>query len=280
MVTEAVLPIEQDVAFFENEGYWVAPKLLDEGRLNDLRDHMMRVYKGDYETGHEPVEGYWRPGGSAASLRKTDNSHRSDRTLRALATDPVIGEIAAKLMRTESIRLWHDQLLYKPGEGEATTSVNVGWHQDYFYWQAAQAPTLLTAWVAFDDVDEANGCLRVIPRSHTWGLIDVNNFFAQDLDEQQAKMKSPDGKPVETVPLVMKAGQVSFHHALTLHGSGPNTTANPRRSLAVHLMTGETRYRTGSAGEGHFNVPLLNGKDGDLFAGEPFPVLYKEKTHA
>ncbi len=275
-----VLPTEQDVTFFENEGYWVAPKLLDERRLNNLRDHMMRVYEGDYETGREPVAGYWQPGGNAGSLRKTDNSHWSDLTLRALATDPAIGEIAATLMRTKSIRLWHDQLLYKPGDGEAKTSVNVGWYQDYFYWQAAQAPTLLTAWVAFDDVSEANGCLRVIPRSHTWGLIDVNNFFAQDLDEQQAKMKSPDGKPVETVPLVMKAGQVSFHHALTLHGSGPNTTVNSRRSLAVHLMTGETRYRTGSAGEGHFNVPLLNGQDGDLFAGEPFPELYREKAHA
>lgn len=279
-MAEIDLPTEQDVTIFEHEGYWVAPKLFDEARLDSLREHMMHVYEGDYETGREPVAGYWQPGGNAVSLRKTDNSHWSDLTLQALATDPAIGKIAAKLMRTESIRLWHDQLLYKPGEGEATTSVNVGWHQDYFYWQAAQAPTLLTAWVAFDDVDEANGCLRVIPRSHTWGLIDVNNFFAQDLDEQQAKMKSPDGKPVEAVPLVMKAGQVSFHHALTLHGSGPNTTANPRRSLAVHLMTGETRYRTGSAGEGHFNVPLLNGKDGDFFAGEPFPVLYREKTHA
>jgi len=279
-VAGTVLPTEQDVTFFENEGYWVAPKLLDERRLNNLRDHMMRVYEGDYETGREPVAGYWQPGGNAGSLRKTDNSHWSDLTLRALATDPAIGEIAATLMRTKSIRLWHDQLLYKPGDGEAKTSVNVGWYQDYFYWQAAQAPTLLTAWVAFDDVSEANGCLRVIPRSHTWGLIDVNNFFAQDLDEQQAKMKSPDGKPVETVPLVMKAGQVSFHHALTLHGSGPNTTVNSRRSLAVHLMTGETRYRTGSAGEGHFNVPLLNGQDGDLFAGEPFPELYREKAHA
>lgn len=275
-----VLPTERDVAFFETEGYWIAPKLLDEARLEALREGMMRVYEGDYETGREPWQGYWKPGGNAASLRKTDNSHWSDLTLKGLATDPVIGEIAAKLMRSDSIRLWHDQLLYKPGEGEAKMSANVGWHQDYFYWQAAQAPTLLTAWVAFDDVDEANGCMRVIPKSHTWGLIEGNDFFAQDLAEQQASMKAPDGSAAEPVPLIMKAGQVSFHHALTLHGSGPNSTDKPRRSLAVHLMTGDTRYRGNSAGEGHMNVGLLGGKDGDLFSGEPFPVLYTEKTHA
>lgn len=278
MSTE-VLPNDRDVAFFEAEGYWIAPKILDDDRLDALRKSMMRVYEGDYETGQEPWKGYWKPGENAASLRKTDNSHWSDLTLRDLATDSVIGEIAAKLMRAHSIRLWHDQLLYKPGEGKAKTSgANVGWHQDYFYWQAAQAPTMLTAWVAFDDVDEENGCMRVIPKSHTWGLIDENDFFAQDLAEQQANMKTPDGQATEVVPLVMKAGQVSFHHALTLHGSGPNTTDKPRRSLAVHLMTGDTRYRAGTAGEGHMNVGLLAGKDGDFFAGKSFPLLFGEEV--
>ena len=273
-----VLPTERDVKFFEDEGYWVAPKILDDARLDALRDHMMRVYEGDYETGKEPFQGYWRPGGNAQALRKTDNSHWSDLTLRGLATDPTIGAIAAKLMRAEQIRLWHDQLLYKPGQGEATESVNVGWHQDYFYWQAASAPTLLTAWVAFDDVDEANGCMRVIPGSHKWGLIDINDFFAQDLAEQESRMQAPDGNPVTSVPLIMKAGQMSFHHALTLHGSGPNTTEKPRRSLAVHLMTGETRYREGTPGEGHMNVALLGGKEGDLFVGDAFPALYEERA--
>ena len=181
-------------------------------------------------------------------------------------------------MRAASIRLWHDQLLYKPGQSGAKESANVGWHQDYFYWQAASAPSLLTAWVAFDDVDEANGCMHVIPGSHTWGLLENNDFFAQDLAAQQASLRAPDGTPATTVPLIMKAGQVSFHHALTLHGSGPNTTDKPRRSLAVHLMTGDTRYRADSSGEGHMNVGLLGGDDGDIFEGDAFPVLFGEAT--
>jgi ectoine hydroxylase-related dioxygenase (phytanoyl-CoA dioxygenase family) len=51
-----------------------------------------------------------------------------------------------------------------------------------------------------------------------------------------------DQEAFEPVPLRMKAGQISFHHPLTLHGSGPNQTAKPRRSIAIHMMSGKTRY--------------------------------------
>ena len=44
-------------------------------------------------------------------------------------------------------------------------------------------------------------------------------------------------------PCIMQAGQVSFHHALTLHGSGPNLTWEPRMCIISHMMPGGTTYR-------------------------------------
>ncbi len=270
-----LLPTEADIAFFKQNGYWVAPQLLDEARLERLREHMERVYAGQFETGRAPYNGYWTPE-QGNGLRKTDNSHWADLELRALATDPVIGEIASLLMGADSIRLWHDQLLFKPGNPDRRSGGNVGWHQDYAYWQCAAEPTLVTAWVAFDDVNLDNGCMQVVPRSHQWGLLNVNDFFEQDMEKQRQGMDLPEDASFEPVPMVMKAGQVSFHHALAIHGSGPNTTSRPRRSLAVHLMTGDTRYRAGTRGDGHMNVGLLGGADGDLFAGEAFPELFRK----
>ncbi len=277
MIDNHLLPGPDDVAFFQEKGYWVSPKIISDDRLEQLRERMERVYNEQFETGKPPWRGYWKTGDNPRALRKTDNSHWSDLVIRALATDPVIGAIAAKLMQTDCIRLWHDQLLYKPGRGPGRETANVGWHQDYSYWQCAAEPTLVTAWVAFDDVDLSNGCMQVVPYSHKWGLVNVNDFFEQDLEKQQRMMELPEGASFEPVPLIMKAGQVSFHHALTIHGSGPNTTDKPRRSLAVHLMTGNTRYKAGSRSDRHMNVLLLQPKDGDLFAGDWFPVLYEEK---
>ncbi|MBN9391851.1 MAG: phytanoyl-CoA dioxygenase family protein [Chloroflexi bacterium] len=272
-----VIPGPAEVEFFEKNGFWISPKIVDDNRLETLRRHMMFIYNENYETGRAPFS-FWKPG--SGSLRKTDNVHWSDFTFRDLVQDPVIGEIAAALLRTPIIRLWHDQLLFKPGLAPGVTPVpaNVGWHQDYHYWQCAQEPTLVTAWVAFDDVDLSNGCMHVVRGSNHWGLVDVNNFFEQDLQKQEETMTIPTGAKFEPVPLIMKAGQVSFHHAMSLHGSGPNNTTRPRRSIAIHLMAGDTRYKAGTPADEHMNVQLFKPKDGDIFAGSMFPVLYNKLT--
>lgn len=270
------LPTAEDVHFFRENGYWVSPKLFTDEQLARIVEHQDNIYEENYETGRAPYRGYWKKSDNPAGLRKTDNSHWADLTLRSVATDPTIGAIAAKLMEADVIRLWHDQLLYKPGRGTGKETANVGWHQDYIYWQCAAEPSLVTAWVAFVDVDLSNGCMQAVPRSHKWGLLNVNNFFEQNLKKQEEEMDIPEGEQFRTVPLIMKAGQVSFHHALTIHGSGANVTDLPRRSMAVHLMTGDTRYRAGTKSDKHMNVALLGGQDNDRFEGDAFPVLYPQ----
>ena len=37
--------------------------------------------------------------------------------------------------------------------------------------------------------------------------------------------------------------EVSFHHCLTLHGSGPNLSDAPRLCVIAHMMPGDTSYR-------------------------------------
>jgi len=269
------LPTIKDVEFFESEGYWIAPVLIADEQLEALRAHMELVFQGQFETGRAPWQGYWSPEHGNV-LRKTDNSHWADRTIQTLALDSRIGEIAARLMKAPTIRLWHDQLLHKPGQAPGASATNVGWHQDYQYWQCAEKPTLLTAWVAFDDVDLNNGCMQFIPRSNQWGLASTGDFFDQNTASQWDRInrQHPEAQPL---PVVLKAGQVSFHHCLTFHGSGPNFTERPRRSLAIHLMTGDTRYRVGTDSDGHMNVLLLHPSPGQTFAGPEFPVIFSKE---
>lgn len=276
MIDESKLPTSQDIEFFQREGYWLGPKVLDDERIDRLRAAMDRTYACNYETGLPPWSSSWKPGDDPTALRKMDNCHWSDLTLRSLATDETIGAMCAKLLATDEIRLWHDQLLYKPGGGK--TSGNVGWHQDYYYWQCADRPEMVTAWIAFDDVTVENGCMYVVPRSHRWGMMEESDFFNSDIDNLERKVKVPEGDRFETVPCVLKKGHVSFHHGLTIHGSGPNTTNAPRRSLVVHTMSGQCRLRYPSPSDEHMNSLLLrrmNGAfDGAAWNADYFPVLY------
>ncbi len=90
-------------------------------------------------------------------------------------------------------------------------------------------------------------------------------------------MSGPDGEKIEKVPLIMKAGQVSFHHCFTYHGSGPNTTSLPRRSMAIHLLAGPNRYTTADHKYDHYPIQMTGMQEGDPYEGEHFPVLFHNK---
>lgn len=272
----AHLPTEADVAFYRENGYWLAPRILSDEELEQLREHHARVVAGCYETSRSPWSHDPAPGQPIDRIVKIDNSHWADATMAKLALHPLIGAMACRLTGARAIRLWHDQLLLKPPD--SGSAGNVGWHQDYHYWQCTNPPELLTAWVALDDVTEENGCMQVVPGSHRWGLLPEGDFFTKDLDSLKQRIEKVAGRSFHTASCVLPAGALSFHHCLTIHGSGPNRSRRPRRSLVVHLMPEGTRYRAGTPGDGHMNVRLLCGKDGDYFAGPYFPVLYRQGT--
>lgn len=264
---------EEDVAFYQENGYWVAPKLFDEQQVAQFREHHAKVVAADYETRSVPPGRIGYEPGPIDSLVKIDYAYWADSTLAKLVLNPAIGKIAARLAGVDAVRLWHDQLLHKPPQ-QGSSANAVGWHQDYYYWQCSDAQHMLTAWVALVDVDEHNGCMEVVPGSHKWGMLDESDFFSQDLQTLQRKIEQVSGRPFETVPLRLPAGAVSFHHCLTIHGSRPNRSDAPRVSMVVHMMPDGTRYVAGTPSDPHYNVGLLSGSDGDYFAGPYFPVIY------
>ena len=266
---------DRDVAFYQENGYWISPKIFSDAELERFRAHHARVIAGDYETGQPPFDRNLPPEGPINRLVKIDNSHWSDSAISQLVTTPLLGAMAAKLAGVSGIRLWHDQLLFKPPQAEASAGA-VGWHQDYHYWQCSASTDMLTAWIALVDVDENNGCMEVVPGSHKWGLLPESDFFEQDMDALKARIEAASGQSFETVPCILPAGAVSFHHCLTIHGSRPNQSNGPRISMVSHMMPDGTCYQSGTPADAHMNVRFLSGDDGALFAGPYFPVIYRE----
>ncbi|MCC6485612.1 MAG: phytanoyl-CoA dioxygenase family protein [Armatimonadetes bacterium] len=278
MINSSLLPTDKDMAFYRENGWWASGKVISDDLIERMHTAMDRVFDGEYETGREPLRSWNKADGDPRVVRKIDYAYQANNTIRELLMNETVAAIGARLAETPAVRLWHDQLLYKPGH--STGKGNVGWHQDYMYWQCTTPADMLTAWIALVDVDETNGCLQMIPGSHKWSLIEDLSFFDPDIDRQMEKIRrygeqhgQPDAAPV-TVPL--KAGEVSFHHCLTLHGSGPNMTSSPRRSYVAHMMPDHIRRRVGTPGDAHHNCLLFNGADGDLWRGDDFPVLFPQ----
>jgi hypothetical protein len=109
----------------------------------------------------------------------------------------------------------------------------VDWHQDLKYW-GLDPPYAVTAWIAVDDSDVENGCMRVIPGSHRQGIVEhmTSSERGNMLSRNQA-IRSDLIDESKSVNLVLRAGQVSLHHGELFHASNPNRSSRRRCGLAV-----------------------------------------------
>jgi phytanoyl-CoA hydroxylase len=179
-----------------------------------------------------------------------------------------ICEEVAQLCKTDTLRIWHDQVQYKPPVSGGPT----GWHQDHPLWPIIQPADLVSAWVALDDAVIENGCMWMVPGSHKWG--NHQRHLASDKDfkpyHRQPELL-PEGAVVEAVPFEIKKGQVGYHHCLTWHGSPHNRSQLKRRAIAVHYMPGHTRYVPIANHPMHSYVTVAPE---EILDGPHFPVVY------
>ena len=267
----------EDFASYRKKGYWISPVLFNDEEVCSMRLELERICAGERD-----YDGFFwlsQPnfGTDGPAVRQVNNGWWINKVMRLTVKSPVIGYIGAQLMKTKEVRIWHDQMLWKPGlgvTGKSDLSNNIGWHQDYAHWQCANTTNFCTAWVALQDTDEFNGCMQLVTGSHHWGLRhDANTFGEKDLEVLEAKY-CPENNEWNADPCVLKAGQASFHHALTYHGSGPNLSTQPRLSIAVHMMPKDCGFT--QRGQYHPNADLLGPyvKEGDLFEGPYFPCIW------
>lgn len=278
----ALLPTEDDIKFYEERGWYISPKIVPEEVIDEAAAAAQRYYRGERDRPLSVATGYsdWKPGDGEDVVRNNEFVSLQSEGLRKLALQPIIGAIAARLARTNEIRLLDDQLVYKPPFSQNTKTAT-GWHADRAYWSTCSSHKLITAWIPFHDCDEDRGPLVVIDRSHKWSGIENSRFFNhQDLEETENKFKRPDRQIVK-IPMTLKKGQVSFHHCWTIHGSYPNRSQNYRLALAVHLQDRDNCYQNFYNSEGkeiHIFDELICRKlpngDPDFRDIEAFPVLW------
>lgn len=269
--TLSLLPTDEDVAFYRENGYWISPPILPGEVLDAAARGMARHHAGD--TDHaipgDPEGRLW--GWSPADgdvLRKNDGASLRVDELALAVRHPVVAGCAARLAGAEEIRLWHDQLLYKPSGTDRQG--NVGWHTDRRYWLGCSSQEMLTAWVPFHDITEAHGPVMFVAGSHRWDARADLDFFDQDLSTIDRYAAEHD---LRVVTATLARGQVGFHHCRTIHGSGPNRSGEPRRSIAVHLQPGDNHHVSARNPDGspatHHNDRLTARPDGTPDYADP-----------
>ena len=112
----------------------------------------------------------------------------------------------------------------------------VSFHQDAKY-IGLEPNNWVTVWLAVTDTNENNGCMRMLPGSHKENL----KFHEEKFDKNNLLTRGQTIKDVsldKTDPIVLKAGEISLHHPLIVHGSGLNNSDDRRIGFVIQSYIG------------------------------------------
>jgi len=112
----------------------------------------------------------------------------------------------------------------------------VSFHQDAKY-IGLEPHNWVTVWLAVTDTNEHNGCMRMLPGSHKENLKSHEQKF--DDNNLLTRGQTIKGVPLnKTEPVILKAGQMSLHHPLVVHGSGLNKSNDRRIGFVIQSYIG------------------------------------------
>jgi non-heme Fe2+,alpha-ketoglutarate-dependent halogenase len=170
-------------------------------------------------------------GGNSYSI---SSAHLKYGPVYDILTNPRIVEYISDLFG-ENVIAWGSHFFCKmPHDGKT-----VAWHQDASYWPLSPSKAA-TVWLAIDDADIENACMKFVAGSHHFGHM---TYRESDSAEHNVLNQSIDNAEQygEVVYDQLRAGQVSIHSDLLLHGSEANDSSRRRCGLTLRYCAASVR---------------------------------------
>jgi hypothetical protein len=170
-------------------------------------------------------------GGNSYSI---SSAHLAYGPVHDILTNPTIVDYAADLLGENVIAGGSHFFCKMPGDGKG-----VAWHQDASYWPLTPSKAL-TVWLAIDDADQENGCMRFVAGSHHVGHLTYRPSTAADHNVLNQTIDNAE-QYGEVVWNPVPAGWCSIHSDLLLHGSDPNLSNRRRCALTLRYCSADVR---------------------------------------
>ncbi len=199
---------------YRADGYAVGGRILDDNALVRLRAELDSII------------------GNLAQDRRPENMpslHYDNRYLRDLFLSDSLIDVAVQIVGRDVALFTSYVISKRPDDGLA-----VDWHQDAAFFPIEPMDTF-TLWLAVDDSDVENGCMRVIPGSHREEAVllhkvDLNS--GTTLPMSLDNLDLTDAKDVQ-----LRAGEYSVHDPWILHGSNPNRSSRRRCGITLKYIS-------------------------------------------
>ena len=212
------------VEAFNRDGYLKNLRVFTDAEITDLRGYFDGLLAKTLAEG-----------GDSYSI---SSAHLRHGRVWDLLSDPRIVDCVADLLG-DNVVGWGSHFFCKmPDDGRT-----VAWHQDASYWPLTPSKAV-TVWLAIDDADRENACVRFVAGSHHFGHMtyrpsssDEHNVLNQSIDDPQQYGTIVDDE--------LRAGEISLHSDLLLHGSEANTSTRRRCGLTLRSAAADVRAHLG-----------------------------------
>jgi ectoine hydroxylase-related dioxygenase (phytanoyl-CoA dioxygenase family) len=243
----------EQVQFYRDNGYVLASNVLKKEEVDTLQRvtddfiEQSRSVKAsnevfDLEEGHTAEQ---------PRLRRLMHPEQRHPIYEAMFRHPGLIKALQQLLGP-SVRHKGLKMNLKPGGGGEP----VEWHQDWAFYPHTNDDVCVLA-IMLDDVDMENGPLLVVPGSHKGKIYDhhQDGYFAGAVTDAEGHEAFE-----RAVPLTGKAGDITIHHARTLHGSASNLSNRYRRLLFLTARAGDAWPICEKIDFDKFNKELLVGE--------------------
>ena len=219
---------EIQVEEFKREGFLFFPQLFSPAEVQVMRDEVPKLYA------EQRPENVREKNGNA--VRTNFAAHTYNEVFGALARHPRLIEPAAQLLGD---RIYIHQFKIN---GKAAFDGDVWqWHQDYGTWfndDDMATATAMNLAVFLEDVNEFNGPLMFIPRSHQQGRLEAGHDTSTTSYPLWTLDNAKITELVEAGGLVAPkgpAGSALMFHCNLVHASGSNMTPWNRTIVYVSV---------------------------------------------
>ena len=218
---------------FRRTGYATVPGFLPPDELAEVERQLAR-YVRDVVPGLPAQDAFYEVKGRPETLKQLHRIIDNDAWFHAFFLSGRFLGLAAQLLGTAAVPKNVEYFAKPPLIGAATPP-----HQDGHYFMI-EPNEALTMWIALDDIDEENGCIRYVEGSHLRGLRPHAKSgvlgFSQGITDY-----GPDDRRAE-MPMLSRPGDMHVHHSLTIHRADANRSARPRRALGLVCYSERARH--------------------------------------
>ncbi len=221
VINDAPLTLSREqIDRFNRDGYIRPIRIFDAAEIGEIRTYFDRLLARTLAAG-----------GDSYSI---STAHAKYGRVYDILTNRRIVACVKDLLG-EDVVAWGSHFFCKmPHDGKA-----VAWHQDASYWPLTPSKAV-TVWLAIDDADIENACMRFISGSHHFGHLTYRPSDSAEHNVLNQTIENVEQYGSEACD-ELKAGEVSIHSDLLLHGSEANNSDRRRCGLTLRYCAAEVR---------------------------------------